>query len=67
MAADTVYRTLPGDCFRDPFTGIVRVVTAIFRAEDIHRFVDGNCYRQRFVERCALHMGHRTKPMKAMS
>lgn len=61
---DRHYRTEPGDEIRDPITGQARIVVSIWRADDIHRFVDGHCYRRRHSdERSALHTGRRRGPM----
>ncbi len=62
---DRVYRTLPGDTIRDPFTGQVFEIVSVWRAEDIDQFVDGRCYRQYgATERSVLHdTGKRRGPL----
>lgn len=50
------YRTLPGDVLEDWQRG-PRVVVSVLRGEDIHRFVDGRCYRGSAAERCAIYGG----------
>lgn len=58
------YRTQVGDVLTDPRRG-TREVLAIWRAEDIDRFVDARCYLRRLEERCALHGGGRRTTAKA--
>jgi len=54
------YRTNPGDVLPD-WTRGARVVVKVERAEDIHRYTDGLCWRGSTSERCALH-GGQTRP-----
>lgn len=56
------YRTNVGDVLRDERTGQQKQVVAVWRGEDISRFIDGTGYRQRADERSALYGGHRTNP-----
>lgn len=49
------YRTEPGAVLRDRLTGERREVIAVLRAEDLHRLIDGSCYRQKHrLEQSAL-------------
>lgn len=49
------YRTHTGDVLRDERTGQLRIVTAIWRGEDIGQFCDGRYYRAHSTGSCALY------------
>lgn len=61
----TDYRTHVGDVLRDSSTGRPRYVVAVYRAEDLDKFIDGRCYLRRPDERSALHGGGRRRGAKA--
>lgn len=54
MKNDT-YRTNVGDVIRDPLTGEERPALQVIRAEDLHCFTDGACYRGSSAERNVMH------------